>query len=69
MQQRVPLRFYPSTPRWPRLRKSRLARRRDRDAFHPFAWGDDRRAGKRHVAAALAIRSVLILEIVQNGPR
>jgi hypothetical protein len=63
MQQRVPLRFYPSASRRPRLRKSRLARRRSRDAFHP--WGDDRCAGKRHVMAILAVGSVLILEIVQ----
>jgi len=69
MQQRVPLRFYPSASRRPRLRKSRLTRRRYRDAFHPFAWGDDRCAGKRHVAAMLAIASALVLEIVQNGPR
>jgi hypothetical protein len=69
MQQHVPLRFYPSASRRPRLRKSWLARRRYRDAFHPFAWGYNRRAGKRRVAATLAIGSGLILEIVQNGPR
>jgi hypothetical protein len=69
MEQRVPLRFYPPASRRPRLRKSRLARRRYRDAFHPFAWGDDRCAGEWHVAAMLAIGSALILEIVQKSPR
>ena len=68
MRQRVPLRFYPSASRRPRLGESRLAGRRYRDAFHPFAWGDDRCAGKRHVMAILAVGSALIFEIVP-GPR
>ncbi len=38
-------------------------------AFHAFAWGGDRCAGKRQVAAMLAVGSVLILEIVPDGPR
>jgi hypothetical protein len=55
MQQYFSLPFYPSAARWPRLRKSGFARRRQLPTLGPFARSDDLRAG----IAILAVGGML----------